>query len=470
MKLSDFYSGAPDLTVSQIGHDSRLVEPGTLFFALPGYKTQGDSFIPQAIAQGAAAIVGEKSQNLPVPYFQVPDARGELSRVADLFYGRPSHSLWVAGITGTDGKSTTSYLLHHILNAAGVKAGLLSTVEVIGAGKRAPAPGHFTTPEAPEIHRILAEMRAGGLTHVVLETSSHALSERRVADVNYDLAVFTNLSPEHLDHYPDMEAYFGAKKKLFEMSPQGVVNADSPYGQRLIEPQTTTYGLEAGMVRAQNLNFGPKGTEFDLVTPDFEGQGFLPLLGAYNIYNALAAMSAAVSAGVAWPLALAALASFPGVPGRMQIISREPFLSAVDFAHTPAAISSALAALRPLTQGRLIIVLGAPGERDRQKRFFMGQAAGLGADLVILSEDDSRSEALSEILAELERGVKSTGKTPLVIPERRQAIEEAVALAQPGDTLLLAGKGHETTLIRGNETLTWNEASELRNALTKMEG
>ena len=470
MKLSELYPEATDLTFSQISHDSRLVKPGALFFALPGYKTQGDRFIPQAISQGAVAVVGEKPQNLAVPYFQVSDARGELSRVADLFYGRPSHSLWVAGITGTDGKSTTSYLLHHILNAAGVKAGLLSTVEVIGAGKRAPAPGHFTTPEAPEIHRILAEMRAEGLTHVVLETSSHALSERRVANVDYDLAVFTNLSPEHLDHYPDMEAYFRAKKKLFEMSPAGITNADSSYGQRLIGPQTTTYGLEAGMVRTRNLNFSSSGTQFDLITPDFEGQGFLPLLGTYNVYNALAAMSAAVSAGVAWPTALAALASFSGVPGRMQIISREPFLSAVDFAHTPAAIRSALAALRPLTQGKLIIVLGAPGERDRQKRFFMGQAAAQGADLVILSEDDSRSEALSEILAELERGVKSTDKTPLVIPERHRAIGKAVEMAQPGDTLLLAGKGHETTLIRGSETLAWSEAGELRNALAKMEG
>lgn len=465
MKLSKLYPNAPDLTFNQISHDSRLVAPGTLFFALPGHKTQGEYFISQSVAHGAVAVVGETPQSLAVPYFQVQDARRELSRVADLFYGQPSRSLWVAGITGTDGKSTTSYLLHHILIQAGIRAGLITTVEVITAGQRSPTPGHFTTPEAPEIHRILAQMRSEGLTHVVLETSSHALSERRVVDVNYDLAVFTNLSPEHLDHYPDMEAYFDAKKKLFEMSPWGVTNADSPYGQRLTGPQTVSYGLEAGLVRAQNLNFGPSGTQFDLVTPDFTGQGFLPLLGTYNVYNALAAISAAASAGIAWPLALAALESFTGVPGRMQVITREPFLGIVDFAHTPAAISSALAALRPLTRGRLIILLGAPGERDRQKRFYMGKAAAQGADLVILSEDDSRSEALAEILAELERGVKSTGKTALVIPDRRQAIEKAVALAQPGDTLLLAGKGHETTLIRSDKTLPWDEAGELCKAL-----
>ena len=455
---------APPTPVTGVTHDSRRVRPGYVFVALKGQKHDGHRYIPEAIERGAVAVVGEEDLSLPLPYARVPDARRALSLLSAAFYGFPSRRLKVVGVTGTDGKTTTSHLIHHVLNALGVRTGLISSVGYAFEKEWRYPEGHFTTPEAPELQAVLAEMVRRGETHAVVETSSHALAQHRVADVDYDLAVWTHLSPEHLDFHGDMESYFEAKASLVRRAPFAVLNAACPFARRLTERPHLAYG-EGGDIWAEELVEEPGGLKFLVRTKSGEAYpAYLPMIGAYNVENALAALGAASALGLPLGEATRALASFPGVPGRMQILAAEPVRVVVDFAHTPPSLRRALKALRPTTQGRLLLVIGAAGERDPAKRRPLGEVAGELADVVVFTEEDSRSEPTEAILAELETGARGKNAEVYLEPDRCQAIRLAARLARPGDTVVLAGKGHERTLERANEVIPWDEAACARAA------
>ncbi len=468
--FTPFTSRAPDLEVRGVTHDSRRVEPGFVFVALPGRRFDGHRFVADAVARGALAVVGAEPLELTVPYLRLAasELRPALARLAARFYGRPSRQLWIAGVTGTDGKTTTSFLLRHLLAASGLAAGMIGTVGYdVGAGLVLPQ-DHFTTPEAPEVQGLLAEMTRGGLKHAVLEASSHALAQHRLDEVEFDLAVWTHLSPEHLDFHGDMEGYFAAKAKLVERARLAVLNRDCPYARRLDQRPHLSYGAGGDFEISELLEEGA-GLRFAFTSPAGRYQAFLPMLGRYNAENALAAVAAAHAAGVAVGEAAQALASFAGVPGRMQIIQTEPFRVVVDFAHTPKGLSATLSALRPTTAGRLIVVIGSAGERDPGKRAPLGRTALEYADMAVFTEEDSRSEPVEAILAEMARGAKGAGgregKSYRLEPDRARAIALAFELAADGDTVLLAGKGHERTLERAGEVLRWDEAALARRLL-----
>ncbi len=464
---------APATPVSGVSHDSRQVGPGYVFVALPGRRYDGHRFVGEALARGATAVVGARELELPVPYLRLPEEelRPALARLAAAFYGRPSARLWVAGVTGTDGKTTTTFILHHLLRQAGLAAGMAGTVGYdLGEGLAFPE-GHFTTPEAPDVQELLAAMVAGGLSHAVLEARSHALAQHRLDEVAFDLAVWTHLSPEHLDFHGDMEGYFRAKAGLVERAPLAVLNTACPYAMRLAGRPHLSYG-PGGDFELVRVSEEAGGLAIAFRSPEGRHEARLPMLGLYNTENALAALAAASAAGVAVERAAAALGSFAGVPGRMQIIQTEPFRVVVDFAHTPRGLAAALAALRPTTRGRLIVVIGSAGERDPGKRAPLGRTALEGADLAVFTEEDSRSEPTAAILAGIEQGARQAGgragKNYWLEPDRARALALAFELAGPGDTVLLAGKGHERTLERAGETIPWNEA-ELARRLLRLE-
>ncbi|WP_456476671.1 UDP-N-acetylmuramoyl-L-alanyl-D-glutamate--2,6-diaminopimelate ligase [Oceanithermus sp.] len=468
--FAPFGSAAPELEVRGVTHDSRQVEPGYVFVALPGRRFDGHRFIPDAVKRGAVAVVGARGLEPGIFYLRLPEAelRPALARLAADFFGRPSAKLWIAGVTGTDGKTTTTFLLHHLLAAGGRRTGTIGTVGYdVGAGLAFPE-DHFTTPEAPEVQGLLAQMVEGGLTHAVLEASSHALAQHRLDEVAFDLAVWTHLSPEHLDFHGTMEDYFRAKARLVERAPLAVLNTACPYAMRLAGRPHLSYG-PGGDFELLQLEEQASGLAFAFKSPAGEHQARLPMLGRYNAENALAAIAAAHAAGVSVAEAAQALEHFAGVPGRMQLVQTEPFRVVVDFAHTPKGLAATLSALGPTTKGRLIVVIGSAGERDPGKRAPLGRKAMELADLAVFTEEDSRSEPVENILAEMARGAEEAGGREgerfWLEPDRERAIALAFDLARPGDTVVLAGKGHERTLERATETLAWNEPALARKLL-----
>lgn len=455
---------APRRKVTGISHDTRRLRPGNIYVALKGQRFDGHDLVDEALRRGAVAVVGERPLKLPVPYARVGNARKALAKLAAHFYDLPATRLKVIGVTGTDGKTTTSHLIHHLLNQNGRPTGLIGSVGyAFGHRWRFPE-GHFTTPEAPALQAALAEMLGEGLRAVVLETSSHALAQHRVDEVDYDLAVWTHLSPEHLDFHKDIEDYFKAKASLVERARFAVLNLACPYARRLRSHPHLSYG-PGGDFTASRVREDATGLRFMLQAPGFSGQVSLPMIGAYNVENALAALAAAFQFGIDLAGAVRALASFPGVPGRMQIVTRRPVRGVVDFAHTPRALAKALETLKKTTQGRLIVVVGAAGERDPGKRKPLGKVAATLADVAVFTEEDSRSEPVEVILKALTAGAREGRAEVHIEPDRRRAIRLASRLARPGDTILLAGKGHERTLERANEVLAWDEVAELKAAL-----
>jgi UDP-N-acetylmuramoyl-L-alanyl-D-glutamate--2,6-diaminopimelate ligase len=475
----------PDVEVRCIVQDTRELPPGGgpaepfVFVARRGATVDGHRFAARAVAQGAVAVVGEATPEEQagfawrhaVPYLQVPDDRAALAQLAATLYGHPSRALFTVGVTGTDGKTTTATLLHHLLQGER-PTGLLSTAGVRMGDVEGELFGHFTTPEAPVVQRTLAAFVAHGLRAAVIESSSHGLAQRRLDAIDYDLGVLTNLSPEHLDFHGTLENYRAAKAQLMARAKVSVLNADDPHYAYFAARarRVVTYGVvRAATWRATELRELPGVLEWRLTHADRSYPARLPMVGSYNVYNALAALAAAAEAGVSVEGALERLATFPGVPGRMQVVQTEPFALVVDFAHTPPALEKALAALRPQVRGRLIVVVGAAGERDPGKRAPLGAAAVRGADLAIFTEEDARSEDPEAILAQLRAGAQGAGgrlgETFWLEPDRREAIRRAVALAAAGDLVLLAGKGHERTLERREQTLPWDEVAEARRAL-----
>lgn len=488
MNLSKLISDAlgvqlelPEVDVTKVEQDTRGLEPGlnAVFVARRGAAQDGHRFVPQALERGAVAVVGiaspDEQKGFPwhggVPYIQVPDDKVALAKLAATLHGRPSEKLFVLGVTGTDGKTTTSYLLHHLLSP---DAGLISTAGAKVGAETLPLPGHFTTPEAPAVQELLARFVAAELPYAVVESSSHGLALHRLDEVAYDVGVWTNLTPEHLDFHGTFERYRDAKAQLMDRAEVSVLNLDEPeYGFFAARArESVSYGLAEGATfRAVDIREGPGALSWRL---EYGGQTFaatLPMVGRYNVHNALAALAAAHLAGVPLELLLERLTTFPGVPGRMQVVQTEPFAVVVDFAHTPTALTKALGAVRPQVAGRLVVVVGAAGERDPSKRAPLGERAVRGADVAIFTEEDSRSEDPNEILAQMAAGADGAGgragETYLVVPDRREAVRRAVALAGPGDLVLLAGKGHERTLERRHETLPWDEVAEARAALAE---
>ncbi len=468
--------------VSGVTHDSRQVRPGDLYAALLGERTHGAEFVRQAAEAGAAAILTdplgrERSRAAQLPVLVVPDARAMLGRVAGEIYGRPAEALRCFGVTGTNGKTTTAFLMEAGLRAAGHTTGLLGTVATrIGDES---IPSSRTTPEAPDLHALLAVMRERGASAVAMEVSSHALDMHRVDGVVFAAALFTNLSQDHLDYHFTLEDYFAAKCVLFtpEHAKVGIVNIDDPWGPRLLErariPVQTfsATGAAGADWRAVDVVADPSGSVFTVLGPDgARGEGSVRLAGAFNVANALGAIATLVAAGV--PLADAArgVGECPGVPGRMERIDvGQPYLAVVDYAHTPDAVATLLAALRPVTSGRLIVVLGAGGDRDRGKRPLMGEIASKQADVLVLTDDNPRSEDPAEILSEVRRGAESVFADEAadlhIAHDRAAAIALAVTLAKAGDTVVVAGKGHEQGQEAAGVVRPFDDRSVLRDVI-----
>lgn len=461
--------------ITGVAQDHRRVRTGNLFVARQGAKFDAHDHLAEAVVAGAVALVGERPQAelgaLGAPYVRVTDARAALPHLAAAFYRHPSEAMRVVGVTGTDGKTTTSYLTHWLLTGS-FRAALSSTAGVyLGEHELPPGEGHFTTPEATEVQALLARFLAGGATHTVLESSSHGFALNRLDAVSYAVGVFTNLASEHMDFHGTPDAYAEAKATLMRRAPLAVLNRDDAAYARFREAAAgavMTYGEhEEADVRLLKVEPHAGSLQLRLDVHGEKLHASLPMVGLYNAHNAAAAIAVAQNEGVPLAQLVERLASFPGVPGRMQLVWADPTVI-VDFAHTPPALAKALAAVRR-PGGRLIVVVGSAGERDANKRSKLGETAVQGADHAIFTEEDSRSESVDAILEEMTRGALMAGATEgtdfVRQPDRTLAIEQAVNLAQPGDVVLLAGKGHERALERAHETLPWDEVAVARRAL-----
>ncbi len=466
--------------IAGLDYDSRRVKPGWCFLALRGESTDGNRYIDAALQAGAVAIV---SDSLPpraeVPWAQVQHGRRALAQLSANFYHRPAEKLLITGITGTNGKTTTSFLLNAMLRAGGRKSALVGTVEYRIEDEILPAP--HTTPEALELNQFFARSLAAGCTEAVMEVSSHALEQQRVYGVPFDVAIFTNLTRDHLDYHGTMEQYFASKALLFQGLGTGpprvaVINTEDDYGRRLIQlcrqqQEVITYGVDSGEFHAQDLDLGPDGARFNLVTPAGELPINTPLLGRVNVLNVIAAAAAAYARNVE-PRAIAtAVRKLDRVAGRFERVDLgQPFTVIVDYAHTDDALRNLTAVARDfLAQnpdpGRVITVFGCGGDRDRSKRPLMGEAAGRGSDFVVLTSDNPRSENPLDIMNDALPGLQRSGTRYTLEPDRRKAIALAIAEAHAGDIVLIAGKGHEKVQVTQSGTLPFDDIEEARQAL-----
>ncbi|MBA3743142.1 UDP-N-acetylmuramoyl-L-alanyl-D-glutamate--2,6-diaminopimelate ligase [Sporichthya sp.] len=477
--------------ISGLTHDSRQVRPGDLYAAMLGENTHGAAFVKQAAEAGAVAILTdplgrERSRLAGLPVLVANDARASLGAVAAAVYGEPAAAMLTIGVTGTNGKTTTAFMLESGLRAAGRSTGLFGTVTTRisdESGFTPFGPSARTTPEAPDLHALLAVMKERGVDAVAMEVSSHALDLHRVDGVVYDAALFTNLSHDHLDWHFTLEAYFQAKAVLFTPAhaKAGVVNLDDPYGKRLTQnrqiPITTfsATGDEAADWRAVAVKLGPAGSTFTVQGPKGAGaSASIGLPGAFNVANALGAIVALVVAGLPLKAAVDGVAACPGVPGRMEKVDAgQDYLAVVDYAHTPHAIETILTALRPVTSGRLIVVLGAGGDRDKTKRPLMGEVAARLGDVLVLTDDNPRSEDPKEILAAVKAGADGVDKADRaelhVEHDRAKAIALAVSKAAAGDAVVVAGKGHEQGQEIKGEVKPFDDREVLGDALLAAE-
>ena len=438
-------AGDANLEISGIAYDSRKVEPGWLFFCVTGMESDGHDFAATAVAAGAVALVCERPTGLDVTEVIVPDTRAAMARIAAAFNDYPTRDLKVAGITGTNGKTTTAFLLHDVLEGAGIHSGLMGTVKQVVGGVEEPV--ERTTPESVELQAAFRRMEQSGDEACVMEASSHALVLKRCEAIEFDLAIFTNLTQDHLDFHADMEDYFAAKRLLFAFEPgASVVNIDDEYGQRLAaEFDAITYSAEgaAADYSASDIAFDAGGAEFSVESEHGTMAVRTGLPGRFNVANALAALAGAIELGVDPADAVAALSAAGRVPGRFEPIDEgQAFAVLVDYAHTPDSVENALRAARDITPGRLIAVIGAGGDRDRAKRPLMGQAGSELADHTVVTSDNPRSEQPEAIIDDILEGIEDRSEVTVEV-DRSEAIQLAVKMAEPGDTVVIAGKGHE---------------------------
>lgn len=481
-------TGPENPAVTGLTADSRAVEAGNIFVAYKGVSVDGHRFVEAAIKRGASVIVAEADSGVVVPpkvtCLTVPDGREALAHLASAWYGHPGRKMTMIGITGTDGKTSTTNLIYAILKRAGKKVGMISTVNAVIGDEFLETGLHTTTPDSLDTQRYLAQMVAAGTEICLLEVTSHGLAQHRVTACNFDWAVVTNITHEHLDIHGSLEAYRLAKARLFEMAETGaVLNADDwsfAFLTGKIDPQLPiiSYGIENhSNLQAANISLRPDATIFEV---ELNGQPHTvetPLVGAFNISNILAALAVTVTGlGISAAAALEALRRFNGVPGRMERIDcAQAFTAIVDFAHSPNALRRALEAVRPLTQGRVIAVFGCAGLRDVEKRTLMGQVAAQLADLTIITAEDPRTEDLDSLMAVTadamrEQGAtegdpSGTGPTFLRVPDRGWAIYKATQLARPGDIVIALGKGHEQSMCFGSTEYPWDDREAMRSAL-----
>ena len=488
----------PDIPVTGISIDSRAVKSGHLFVAMKGGSVDGHDYIPRAIENGAVAVVGEQEveQTISVPYIQLENSRRALTWIAASFYNWPGRKLTVIGVTGTDGKTTTTNLLYQILLAAGIRAGMISTVNAVIGEDVLDTGFHVTTPDAHDVQRYLARMVESGLTHVVLETTSHGWAQYRVDACEFDIGVVTNITHEHMDEHGSYENYRAAKARLFSSlevtseKPQGnprlgVINRDDvksfDFLNDFIRVRKLNYGLSQGAdVRAANVDFTPSGIHFTAQSRDFSVSVSSKLVGAFNISNCLAALTASVYGLQIQPeIAAQGIAGLDGIPGRMERIDLgQNFTAIVDFAHTPNALKVSLEAARemilPVEKGRVIAVFGSAGLRDKAKRRMMAEIAAELADLTVLTAEDPRTESLEGILEEMAEGAVSKGgregETFWRVADRGEAIRLALRLARAGDIVLSCGKGHEQSMCFGRREHLWDDRTAMRAALSEMLG
>ncbi len=477
---AEYVAQQGDPQVAGLDYDSRRVKPGWCFVAIRGETSDGNRYIDAALKAGAVAIV---SDSLPppadLPWAQVLHGRRALARLSANYYDRPAEKLSITGITGTNGKTTTSFLVNAMLRAGRRKSALLGTVEYRIQDEAFPAP--HTTPEALELNQFFANAIDEGCTEVVMEVSSHALEQERVYGVPFEVAVFTNLTRDHLDYHGTMEQYFESKAILFQGSgtepPRvAVINIEDEYGKRLIklckpQQEVITYGLNTGDFHAKDISIQQRGTRFTLVTPAAEVPIWTPLLGRVNIFNVIAAAAAAYARGADMQTIGEASAQVDRVPGRFERVDvGQPFTVIVDYAHTDDALRNLMAVARDFLaqrggSGRVITVFGCGGDRDRSKRPLMGEAAGAGSDLVILTSDNPRSENPLDIMNDALPGLQRSGTTYKLEPDRRKAIAMAIHEAGAGDIVLVAGKGHEKVQVTNSGPVPFDDIEEARNAL-----
>jgi UDP-N-acetylmuramoyl-L-alanyl-D-glutamate--2,6-diaminopimelate ligase len=481
-----------DREVLDITHDSRKVRPGSLFVAVRGFHSDGHQFIPQAVQCGAAAIVAEVSHNNAVfrntPLIIVDDSRRALALLSAEFYGHPSQKLTLIGITGTNGKTTTTYLIRSIIEAAGRTTGLIGTIDYRVGNKVYPAPN--TTPESLDLQHLLAEMVSLGVDFCVMEVSSHALALGRTIGCEFAVAGFTNLTQDHLDFHENMDAYFKAKLLLFAgLSPDSsaVINIDDERAPKIIgatraKVLTTGFSERADIRPSGSIGHGIRGLTFTVVTPSGTISVDSPLVGSHNIYNILSAIGTGTALGFTGDVIERGISSVQAVPGRMETVDEgQPFGVVVDYAHTEDAIFRLLEAVREIAAGKVITVFGCGGDRDRTKRPRMGAVAVNGSDIVIVTSDNPRTEEPMRIIDEIEQGMKeagvrtsprdlmssaTAGKTPYcVIPDRREAVAAAISMAGRGDVVVLAGKGHEDYQIIGEQKVHFDDREVVRQEI-----
>jgi UDP-N-acetylmuramoyl-L-alanyl-D-glutamate--2,6-diaminopimelate ligase len=491
MKLADLLQAIERLTrqrvsagsirevdVQSLAYDSRHVDLGALFVALKGLKATGATFAADAIARGAVAIVADQAATADgAPWVEVTDARAALATLAAEFYGHPSRSMTVVGITGTNGKTTTAYLMRAVFEAAGVKCGLLGTVTYSVGDRELPA--ERTTPEAPDVQRMFRRMVDSGCGACVMEVSSHALALRRVDETQFAAGVFTNLTRDHLDYHGDMESYFSAKKRLFEMlgpHAPGVINLDDPRGELLRKAvsRPLTYAInKAADVTPGPLSLTFDGLEFDVRTPAGQVHVKSRLVGRPNVSNILATVATATALDVSAAAIERGLASLSGVPGRFEVVSdrSDDVIVVIDYAHTDDALKNLLETARPLAQRRVITVFGCGGDRDRTKRPLMGAVAARLSDVVVITSDNPRSENPARIIDEIKRGLppaaEHNSRSVFTIVDRKEAIQFAIRKAEAGDLVLLVGKGHEKSQLIAGRELPFDEVDIAREALER---
>ncbi|HJV04963.1 MAG TPA: UDP-N-acetylmuramoyl-L-alanyl-D-glutamate--2,6-diaminopimelate ligase [Actinomycetota bacterium] len=461
--------GERAVAVSGIDYRSSEAERGSVFFAVPGARADGHDFAAEAVRRGAGVVVVERSLPLPAEVTQVivPSVREAMGPMAAVFYGRPAERLLMVGVTGTNGKTTTTYLLDGIFREAGLTPSVIGTTGVRIDGR--PMAIDRTTPEAPDLHRLLARMVDEGVRAVAMEVSSHGLDQHRVGGARFDCAVFTNLSQDHLDYHGDLQAYFEAKARLFDpsLANRAAINHDSPEGRRLVgRIPTLTYGLEPGAeLRAEDVVVQSDGVRFRADGLSVRSH----LRGGFSVHNCLAALAAGRQVGIPDDAAVRGIAALRGVPGRMEPVDvGQEFQVLVDYAHTPDSVENVLRAARPLTEGRVIVVLGCGGDRDRGKRPLMGEAATRLAYLTVITSDNPRSEDPLAIIGEIEPGARRGGGEFVVESDRRAAIRLALERAAPGDVVVIAGKGHETGQEFADRTIPFDDRVVAREELESL--
>lgn len=485
----------PELIITGISIDSRVVKPGDLFVAMQGGSVDGHTFIPMAIENGAVAVVGQRDvEDLPVPYIQVEDPRQSLTYLAAAFYDWPGRKLTVIGVTGTDGKTTTCNLIYHILVKSGLKAGVITTVNAVIGDEVLDTGFHVTTPDAHDVQRYLAKMVDAGLSHVVLETTSHGWSQHRVDACEFDIGVVTNITHEHFDEHGSYENYRAAKARLFSSlektttKPQGnprlaILNKDDrsfDFLDKIVKVNKVTYALDNDAdVQAADIQYSPEGMKFKVRFRDLSVDINVSLVGEYNVLNCLAAFCAtALGLGIESIIVADGIASLPGIPGRMEVIDMgQEFTAIVDFAHTPNALKVTLETAQEMITNRrnpeekVIAVFGSAGLRDKEKRRMMAEISADLADLTVLTAEDPRTESLDGILDEMAAGAKSRGgregETFWRIADRGEAIRFALRLARPGDIVLACGKGHEQSMCFGAVEHSWDDRIAMRAALAE---